>query len=374
MPRVAPRCFSPLLLAVFSMCLVFAPPARAAVTRVTGQVLDAETQQPVAGAEIELQNSGGGPGYFRVKADAKGEFVLENVQTSRYYLFTVGREGYSDWALEGWQFPASQRDVRLVVPLERAGVVRVKVTGAAGGKAVAGARVTVRNERERMWWENASRDPEPRFTNAAGEVDFTGLAAGYWTVLVDAAGLRADELRRVPVRRGESTPVSLALARPASLSGAVRLADSTGVAGVSVIARGPGEATATTDGSGYWSLGDLAPGRWRVEVQHDGLQATAARDGLVLREGESRELPQFKVTPLAPARGCSTRSGTSARRTCAAPTRPDSSASSAGRSACRTARRSRGASPRWRCRTSCPRVCTCCRAARARSRAARCSS
>lgn len=301
MPRVAQRFFSPLLLAVFSMCLVFAPPARGAVTRVTGQVLDAETQQPVAGAEIELQNSGGGPGYFRVKADAKGEFVLENVATSRYYLFTVGREGYSDWALEGWQFPASQRDVRLVVPLERAGVVRVKVTGATGGKAVAGARVTVRNERERMWWENASRDPEPRFTNGTGEVEFTGLTAGYWSVSVEAAGLRSEEAHRVPVRRGETSPVSLVLARPASLSGAVRLADSTGVAGVSVIARGPGEATATTDGSGYWSLGELAPGRWRVEVQHDGLQSTPARDGLLLREGESRELPHFKVAPLAPA-------------------------------------------------------------------------
>ena len=242
MPRAAQRWFSPLLLAL-SLLLAAALPARAAVTRVTGQVLDAETQQPVAGAEIELQNSGGGPGYFRVKADAKGEFVLENVATSRYYLFTVGREGYSDWALEGWQFPASQRDVRIVVPLERAGVVRVKVTGATGGKAVAGARVTVRNERERMWWENASRDPEPRFTNGAGEVEFTGLTAGYWSVSVEAAGLRSEEAHRVPVRRGETSPVSLVLARPASLSGAVRLADSTGVAGVSVIARGPGEAT-----------------------------------------------------------------------------------------------------------------------------------
>ena len=32
---------------------------------------------------------------------------------------------------------------------------------------------------------------------------------------------------------------------------------------VSVIARGPGEATATTDAAGYWSMGDLAPGQWR---------------------------------------------------------------------------------------------------------------
>ncbi|MFN8587460.1 MAG: carboxypeptidase regulatory-like domain-containing protein [Candidatus Eisenbacteria bacterium] len=296
MPRAAFRWCSPLLL-VLSLLAGSALPARAAATRVTGQVLDSETLQPVAGAEIELQNSGGGPGYFRVKADAKGEFAIERVATSRYYLFTVGAEGYSDWALEGWQFPAAQRDVRIVVPLERAGELRVKVTAVSGGKPLAGARVNVRSERARSWWENASRDPEPRWTNAAGEVAFTGLATGYWTVAVEATGLRSDEVQRVQVRRGEATPIALALSRPASLAGTVRLADSTGVAGVSVVARGPGEATATTDGGGFWSLGELAPGRWRVDVQHDGLQPVSGRDALVLREGESRELPAFKVTP-----------------------------------------------------------------------------
>ncbi|MCC6649808.1 MAG: carboxypeptidase regulatory-like domain-containing protein, partial [Candidatus Eisenbacteria bacterium] len=271
------RFLTPLLVAA---SLLAAPSAHAAATRVTGQVLDAETLQPLAGAEVELQNSGGGPGYFRTKTDGKGEFALENVQTSRYYVFTVGRDGYSDWAIEGWQFPASQREVRVTVPLERAGSVRVVVTNAEGAKPVSGARVNVRSERTRQWWENFNRDPEARYTNAKGEVEFVGLTAGFYTVAVDAPGLRADEVSRVTVRRGEATPIALALSRAAALAGWVRLADSTAVSGVSVIARGPGEATATTDGSGYWSMGELAAGRWRVDVQHDGMQSTPGRDGI----------------------------------------------------------------------------------------------
>jgi len=97
------------------------------------------------------------------------------------------------------------------------------------------------------------------------------------------------------VRRGESTPVNLALTRPSSLSGQVRLADSAGVAGVTVVARGAGEATATTDAQGFYALADLAPGKWRVEAQHDGLEPGVARDGLVLTEGQSRDGIDLRV-------------------------------------------------------------------------------
>ena len=45
----------------------------------SGHVVNADTQQPIAGASVELVNAGGGQGYFRDKSDAKGEFHLERV-------------------------------------------------------------------------------------------------------------------------------------------------------------------------------------------------------------------------------------------------------------------------------------------------------
>ncbi len=276
-------------------------PALAAGTRVVGQVIDAETLKPIAGADVELQNSGGGPGYHRARTNAQGEFVIDGAAVGRYYLFTVGAEGYTDWALESWQFPAAQREVRVAVPLDRAGQLTVRASAADGRTMLTGARVTVRSERSGAWWGQAQRDPDPRFTGKDGSVGFSGLAAGYYTVQVEAAGLRTNESRRVPVRRGENTPIALALTRPSSLAGQVRLPDSTGVAGVTVVARGPGEATATTDAQGYYVLGELAPGKWRIEAQHEGLEPNVARDGVVLAEGQSREGIDLRVTPRAPA-------------------------------------------------------------------------
>ncbi len=281
--------------------VLLAPPAFSAGTRVTGQVVDAETQKPIAGADVELQNSGGGPGYYRTTSDSRGEFAFDDVQTNRWYLFTVGADDYTDWALDGWRFPVTQREVRVVAPLDRAGRLAIRVTGADGRTPVGSARVTIRSERAPAWYEASRRDPDPRWTGKDGTVTFDGLGAGYWTIAADAGGLRATESHRVPVRRGETTPVAIALARPASIAGAVRLADGTGVAGVSVIARGAGEATTTTDAEGAYVLGELAPGRYRVEVAHEGFESGTGREVTGLREGEARTLPDLVATPKAPA-------------------------------------------------------------------------
>src|SRR5262245_19280102 len=276
------------LLAIAAAALLLAGPAQAAVTRVTGQVIDGETQKPIANAEVELQNQGAGPGYFRATTDGKGGFAIDRVPTDRYYVVTVGADGYTDWAIEGWQFPSAQREVRLTVPMERAGRLVVRATTSDGRTPVAGAKVSVSNERGVSWWEARRRDPEPVWTGKDGAVTFEGLAAGSWTVRVEGSGLRSNEARQVGIRRGETTPVSVPLTRPSSISGFVRLADSTAVAGMTVIGRGPGEATASTDADGAWALEDLAPGRWRIELQHDGFEPGTARDGIALAEGEAK--------------------------------------------------------------------------------------
>lgn len=286
-------------LTVFTVVLLTLALAREACadSRVAGVVVDAETQRPIAGADVELANAGGGQGYFRTRTDGKGEFTFARVPAERGYLFTVGADGFTEWALEGWQFPEAQRDIRLTIPLERAGVLAVRAMSTGAKVAVSGARVTVRAERGGAWWESRQRDPEPRFTDATGSASFSGLPAGLYTVEVQAAGLKPQELRRVAVQRGAPTPVALTLTRPASLSGLVRLPDSSGVAGVTVIARGPSEATGTTDSQGGFTLTDLAPGRYRIEVAHDGFEPGAARDGVALAEGQSRDVGAIRVTP-----------------------------------------------------------------------------
>jgi uncharacterized protein YfaS (alpha-2-macroglobulin family) len=200
--------------------------------------------------------------------------------------------------LYGWRFPAEQRAVDVQIPLDRAGSLEVSVTGGKG--PLAGARVTVRSEGSARWWEGPRTAPAPGFTGREGVARFEGLAAGYYTVVVEAPGLLVNESRRIAVRRGERTPVPVHLVRPASLSGFVRLADGSGVEGLSVLAHGPTEAMGTSGPDGGFALGDLAAGRYRLEVRHEGFEQVFSKEPIALREGESRDGLALVVAPRAP--------------------------------------------------------------------------
>src|SRR5689334_4321213 len=257
-PHVADRVAGPLVLAGVTLLLALASatPARAATSKLTGHVIDVETQKPIAGADVELTNMGGGQGYFRARTDRDGAFSIDRVPSDRYYTLSVGADGYTDFTLGGWQFPAQQRAADMLVPLDRAGTLEVRLTDGAG-QPLANAKVTLRSERPTEWWEGASGGVAPRYTDRTGLARFAGLAAGGWAVSAEASGLLNAEANRVAVRRGAVTPLALKLTRPASLSGAVRLADGTGVSGISVVAAGTAEAVATTGEDGLFTIGDL---------------------------------------------------------------------------------------------------------------------
>ncbi len=272
----------------------------AAESRLTGRVLDAATQGPIANAEVELANSSGGTGFFRARTSASGGFTIDHVVADRYYTLTVSAPGYADFVLGGWRFPTEQRSVDVMVPLDRAGQIEVRVTRANGKTAVPNARVSVRSERPAQWWEGYRPPPAPVFTDKQGVATFAGLTAGYWTVTAEASGLLSQEARRVAVRRGETTRAPLVLSRPASIAGTVRLEDGSGVAGVSVIARGPAEGVGTTDAQGAFTIGELPPGKYRLEAQPDGFEPARSRATLALAEGESKAGVDLSVTPRPP--------------------------------------------------------------------------
>jgi len=272
-------------------------PATAAESRLTGRVVDAETQAGIEGATVELANAGGGQGYFRSRTDARGGFALERIPAERWYALTVAADGYAEFVIGSWQFPAAQRGADVVIPLDRAGGIEVRLTGTDGRTPVAGAQVAVRSERSADWWEGYRSPPAPLFSDAQGVARFADLTRGAWTVTAEAPDLMPFEARRVAVRRGEVTPLSARLARPAYLSGTVLLADGTPVAGVTVTARGPAEGVGTSGADGSFTLGGLPPGRFRVEVTHEGFEPVALKDPVSLREGESRGGVVLTVTP-----------------------------------------------------------------------------
>ncbi len=290
-------------LAALVVSLLAAPGLRVAAaqdSRLTGRVVDAETQAPIAGAMVEVANTGGGQGYFRARSDARGGFALARIPTERWYSLTVSADGYADFVLGSWQFPSAQRGAEVVVPLERAGTIQVKLTTSDGRTPVMGAQVGVRSERAAEWWQGYRPPPAPTFSDGQGVARFPDLARGYWTVTAEASDLLPFEAGHVAVRRGEVTPLAVSLARPAFLSGVVRLADGTPVAGLTVTARGPAEAVGTTFADGSFTVGGVPPGRYRLEVTHEGFAPAALKEPVTLREGEARAGLAITVTPRPP--------------------------------------------------------------------------
>jgi alpha-2-macroglobulin len=279
---------------------LLAPIAADAATRLAGRVVDSETQRPIANARVELANASGGPGFYRDRTSGDGEFSIANVVTDRSYTLSVSADGYADFVLGWWQIPGAQRAAEIVIPLDRAGSIAVRLTRADGKAPIAAARVTVRTESPAPWWRGTRDEPGTQFTDRQGLARFPDLKTGPWTVQAEAAGLLPAEARRVLVRRGEETSIALRVFRPASLAGHVRLADGSGVADVTVMARGPAEGVGTTGPDGDFAIGDLPPGKYQVEVQHEGFGPARLAAPIDVTEGQTRDGLGLTVAPRPP--------------------------------------------------------------------------
>src|SRR5919197_354698 len=164
-----------LIAATWFAALLVAAPARADRSRIGGRVVDADTQAPIAEARVELANTSGGQGFFRAVTNRKGEFQLQGIAPDRWYSLTVSAEGYAEFVIGAWQIPAAQRAAELVIPLDRAGTIDVKLTRSDGRTPVVSARVSVQSERGETWWEGYRAPPAPIFTGRDGTARFTGL-------------------------------------------------------------------------------------------------------------------------------------------------------------------------------------------------------
>src|SRR6185503_19643196 len=78
------------------LAMVSAVPAHAQNARITGRIIDRETQAPIVGAVIELSSPAGGQGFFRAQAGPDGRFTLDRVPPERWYSLVAGAKGYAD--------------------------------------------------------------------------------------------------------------------------------------------------------------------------------------------------------------------------------------------------------------------------------------
>ena len=211
-----------------------------AAGRVEGRVLDARTQQPVAGAEVLLLTGlvGAGTAPASVVADAGGRFVFEHALPGPVLLLDATAPGYAPGRV-GFDAKAPKTVVAgetlvVDVALSAGGVVRGSVRG-EDGRPVAWASVVAYLPHGRFEGEVAA------LTDASGAYRLEGLRAETWELTVTAPGYAppvADEEVRVGVADGGPDVVrDLVLRRGASVVGRVTTPSGEAAGGVPVAVR-----------------------------------------------------------------------------------------------------------------------------------------
>jgi len=162
-----------------------------------GRVVDSDTSQPIAGAEVLLGIKGPGgsgwtPAYQKMlKTDSYGAYRLEGVGTDSIQSLAVSAPGYAYFAGGRWSRSPQWGEISKLkldaadeiqipdLPLKRGRVVEGTVRDEATGEPIAGATVSVRD------WVLGNREYETdangqyRITDVGERVALSAKAHGY---------------------------------------------------------------------------------------------------------------------------------------------------------------------------------------------------
>ena len=245
--------------------------------RFSGRVVDRDTRQPVAGADVSLVAFDQlAVSAARALSGAQGEFSFADVRGDAYRVMATldGRVGVSGLV----RAASAESTDGIEVAVSPGLAVKGKVIDQAG-KPVSGAVVALR----------AQKPPLERFplarTSADGSFAITGLFPGALTVHAEAEGHGAFELPLTLT--GETRALELRLPPATVVSGTVLDGDGQPVEGAMVSA---GSFASTTSGSGgVFRISSVVPGEVTVVARHLE-RGVASEEPRRLRAGETLSL------------------------------------------------------------------------------------
>lgn len=280
---------------------------------IEGVVVDGDGR-PVPAAEVtaELRRSAGwnfssrrASGRRGALTDARGAFRLGQIAASGAWELSARRAGFGVGRVTVDDLVAGRRrsGVRIMLPPE--GQLVGRVLAAADESPVVGARLTLEPNPagdSRMRFVSPSPDPEDAPRAQAGEegrFSFSGLAAGFFDLVVSAPGCAPARIPRIEIRAGEARDLGEVLLDPgAAVAGTVVDGEGTPVAGaeVAVDERGvfriggkPTPAEAISGEDGRFEIPDRRAG--------ERLNLAARKIGFGVASASGVEVP-----PLAPVR------------------------------------------------------------------------
>jgi hypothetical protein len=172
-------------------------PLRPATGILTGRLLDAATGEPIP--EVEVVLTGGGAPPKVVLTDARGEFVVENLEPGRYAVATHAPR-YRDQRVPAEIVAGEQNQVEIRLEARPASIAGKLLT--ADGKPVADATITIRDD--------AGSPVGSLTTLADGSFGTTGLKPGTYTLQARTADGRMVD-STIKLTGGEIATIELRL-------------------------------------------------------------------------------------------------------------------------------------------------------------------
>jgi protocatechuate 3,4-dioxygenase beta subunit len=251
---------------------------------ITGQVVDAATGNPLAGAVAFAKSDSGLAGQART--NERGVYVIEGLAAGRYDVGAVARGYETGHYPERVGVRAGQTtpdiNMRLRPNVQNLGAISGRVTDRATGSPVPGAVVVAKGPAGR----GKAR------TDRHGNYVIRGLPEGRYEVGVKAKLYKPEVFPRpVPVQSGQVTEnVDFALVhrpRKGAIAGQVIDARTREpIPGATVVARGEeGSFRAVTDRHGFYRM-RLPAGRYHVGAAKRGYQPEAFPRPVPVRPGE----------------------------------------------------------------------------------------
>ncbi|WP_342045359.1 carboxypeptidase regulatory-like domain-containing protein, partial [Bacillus sp. OTU530] len=250
---------------------------------IQGQVTDAQTGTPIAGAGVVTVIQGSGVIVASIQTDQTGNYVLTGIAPGSYNV-VFSAANFTNQTVSV-NLTAGETETVNIALTPNPALITGTVRDATTGNVLSNALIQVFNSQGRFLAST--------LTDVNGQYTISGLPEGMLSVQASAPNFASD-MKVITLTPGETGTVDFALAsNPASLTGSVTDAQ-TGAplsgALVQVLIAGTGVPVKSTltDPTGLYVINGLAEGEYRVEIGVDNYASSIFR--IVLDPGEERVL------------------------------------------------------------------------------------
>ena len=249
---------------------------------VTGQLIDADTQQLLSHVAVSLLDDDGIL-YASVLSETEGSFLFSHIASGTYNISVPGYfvQGETQFDLE-----------RDLLGLE----IMVVEGGRIGGTVTGPAEQPLENASVQI--VSADEEAMDTFTDASGRYSIIGIAPGEWIISASAEGLARSEPVEFLITGPDSYMINISLTSGASVSGRVTTDGGVPISSALVMASGSSEisGSVTTDENGDYLISGLVPGQWTLTVSTEGY-VSSSLDIDILGPDEVFVALDFALTP-----------------------------------------------------------------------------